>query len=238
MTLPRDRILRGDAIELLKTLPSSSVDLMVTDPPYGNASSYGRNNRTILGDEHPLVGLAAVAACYRLLRRNATAYVFCGITHLAFVQHFIACYTRFRVRDVLVWDKVWMGMGRPFRRRFECILVLEKGRPRYRDQGLPDLLAVRRHFSPEHPHEKPVELLTRLIEMSSGEGDVVLDPFAGAGSTCVAAVLTGRHFLGIELAAEFVELGRRRVADVKKHPERVRAVETSAATRDPGSVAA
>jgi len=232
----RDRILRGDALEVLKKLPGNSVDLLVTDPPYGNAAAYGRNSRTILGDEHPLVGLAAVAACYRLLRRNATAYVFCGISHLAFVQHFVACYTRFRARDVLVWDKLWMGMGRPFRRRFECILVLEKGNPRYRDRGLPDVLAVRRQLTPEHPHAKPVELISRLIRTSSDPGDLVLDPFVGSGSTCVAAALTGRHFLGIELAPEYVELARSRVAEVEKRPKRVAAANPSAAARTTGSV--
>lgn len=209
--VPVDEILCGDALRLLPELPPNSVDLLLTDPPYGDATGYGRPKRTIVGDEHPLVGLAAVAACYRLLKRNRSAYVFCGVAHLAFVQDFFARYTRFRLRGVLVWDKLYLGMGQPFRRRFECILVLEKGAPRYRDRGLPDLLAVRRPQARVHPHEKPVELLKRLILTSTDPSGLVLDPFAGSGAGCVAARLAGRHFLGIELEDEYVELARRRV---------------------------
>ncbi len=206
-----NRIYTGDAVRLLRTWPASVADLIVTDPPYGNDAVYGRSGRRIVGDEHPLLGMSAAAACYRLLKRNATAYVFCGVAHLGFLQHFFLRYTRYRIRDVLVWDKVAIGFGSAFRRRFECILVLEKGRPRYRDRGLPDVLSVPRPPTDAHPHAKPVELVRRLVLTSSDEGDVVLDPFVGSGTTCVAAALTGRRYLGIEVAPEYAALARRRV---------------------------
>jgi hypothetical protein len=63
-----------------------------------------------------------------------------------------------------------------------------------------------------HPTEKAVGVLRPLIESFSKPGDVVLDPFAGSGSTCFAAAECGRHYLGIELEAQYCELARRRLA--------------------------
>lgn len=211
-----NRIYLGDSARLLRAWPAALADLVVTDPPYGNDAVYGRSRRRILGDEHPLVGLDAAAACYRLLKPNTTAYLFCGVTHLGFLQHFFLRYTRYRVGDVLVWDKLTMGFGHAFRRRFECILVLEKGKPRYRDRGLADVLSARRPPTDVHPHAKPVELIRRLLLTSTDEGDVVLDPFVGSGTTCVAAALTGRRYLGIEISPEYAAVARRRIAAAAK----------------------
>ena len=208
-----DRTYTADALQLLPTWPSAWADVLVTDPPYGNAARYGRAGRRIIGDEHPLVGLQAVAASYRLLKRNATAYVFCAAHHVGFLEHFFLRYSEFQRRELLVWDKRKPGFGRPFRRVHECILVLEKGRPRYRDTNIPTVLSVSRADTTDHPHAKPPELLERLIRASSDSGDVVLDPFAGSGSTAVAARNADRRFVGIEIDPAYAELARRRTQE-------------------------
>ena len=64
-----------------------------------------------------------------------------------------------------------------------------------------------------HPAPFPVELPRRLIELYTFEGDLVLDPFLGSGSTAVAAVETGRHYIGYELSAEYIELAERRIRE-------------------------
>ena len=216
MRTPRlDHIYTGDALQLLPTWPNGWADVLVTDPPYGNAARYGRAGRRILGDEHPLVGLHGVAATYPLLKRNATAYVFCAAHHVGFIEHFFLRYSKFQRRELLVWDKRTPGFGRPFRRVHECILVLEKGKPRYRDVYLPTVLSIPRADTTDHPHAKPPALLARLIRASSDPGGVVLDPFAGAGSTAVAAASAGRRFVGIELDPDYAELARGRGASEK-----------------------
>ncbi len=63
----------------------------------------------------------------------------------------------------------------------------------------------------KHPTQKPVRLLKRMIALSSREGDVMLTPFAGAGSECVAAHITGRDYIGIELSGEYCEMARKRL---------------------------
>jgi DNA modification methylase len=207
-------IIRGDCIEILKTLPDESMDLVVTDPPYGDNIAYGRNNRTIKGNSSPLVGLIALQECYRVLKRNSNAYMFLDIKHLPIVRLFFEQYTHYSIRDFVVWDKVNMGMGYGFRKRHELIAVLEKGKPAYNSLGLANVINLKRVNSEEHRHKKPVELMEALILQSSEPGDIVLDPFVGAGTTCLAAKKVGRKFIGIELDDAYWDLAATRINEI------------------------
>jgi len=192
-------IIRGDCIEVLKGIPDASVELVVTDPPYGDNATYGRYCRTIKGNSSPLLGLMALHECYRILKKNSNAYMFLDVKHLPIVRLFFEQYTSYSIRDFLVWDKMHMGMGNGFRKRHELIAVLEKGKPEYISRSLANVLNVTRVNTKDHPHKKPVELIEKLILHSSQPGDLILDRFAGSGTACVAAKNLGREFLGIEL---------------------------------------
>ena len=148
---------------------------------------------------------------YRVLKRNSTAYMFCSIRHLDFVRTFFSRYTRFRLREVIIWDKLTMNVGPAFRKQYECILVLEKGRPAYRDSKMLNLIRFRRVRDRRHPHVKPVELIKLLISHSSDEGTVVLDPFVGTGTTAIAARNLNRHFIGIEINEDYCRIAQARL---------------------------
>ena len=211
LSLPLNQIICGDALDIIRRLPDKSVDLVVTDPPYGDNISYGVHSRTIAGNEHPLVGLSVMAECYRVLKASASAYMFCGARHLGFLRTFFENYTKYTIRDVLIWDKMVRGQGHGFRRQYECILALEKGKPRYRSPGLPNVLRFQRVRAIRHPHEKPVELIETLIRQGSDEGNVVLDPFVGSGTTAVAARNLNRCYIGIELAPTYAQISEERL---------------------------
>ena len=185
--MEKNTIIRGNCIEVLKTLPDASVDLVVTD------------------------GLMALHECYRTLKKNSNAYMFLDIKHLPIVRMFIEQYTPYTIRDFLVWDKVHIGMGRGFRKQHELIAVLEKGMPAYNKLGLPNVLRQKRVNTADHPHKKPVELMEALIRQSSQPGDIVLDPFSGTGTTCLAAKKLGRKFVGIELEELYYKLAMARI---------------------------
>jgi|ERR1041385_266410 DNA modification methylase len=216
--LPLDRIIRGDALRILPQLRKHSVDLIVTDPPYGDNVRYGPQNIRIAGNEHPLRALSVMGLSYRVLKRNSTAYMFCSIRHLDFAHAFFSRYTSFRLREVIIWNKLSMGVGKAFRKQYECILVLEKGKPKYRDPKMLNLLSVSRVRSREHPHVKPVELIKQLIRHSSDKGAVVLDPFIGTGTTAVAAHTLSRHFIGIEIDKGYCRIARTRLTTLNEHP--------------------
>jgi site-specific DNA-methyltransferase (adenine-specific) len=121
----------------------------------------------------------------------------------------------------------------------ERVLIASKGRfdralhwKKRREQGLPwestiskedflawtlDVWEIRPEFAKRvgHPAPFPVELPRRLIELYTYRGDVVLDPFMGAGSTAVAAVQAGRRYVGYDTEAEYVELAERRVSEAQ-----------------------
>jgi site-specific DNA-methyltransferase (adenine-specific) len=207
-----NRIIEGDALEVIRSLPSESVDLVLTDPPYGNNCAYGQNvRRTIANDEHPLVGLQAVAECFRVLKRNRNAYMFLDVKHLPIIHVFFSQYTSYRIKDFIVWDKVHMGMGHGFRKRHEHILVLEKGKPKYRNFGFPNVISTPRISTEDHPHKKPPEVLKPFILQSTDQEALVLDPFCGSGSTCLAAKQLDRRYIGIELDPQYIEVTKRRL---------------------------
>lgn len=206
------KLLHGDRLDVMRAMSAHTIDAVITDPPYGDNTGYGRKARTIVNNESPLTGLRALGECFRLLKPNTTAYFFLDIKHLPIIRLYVDTYTSFRVRDCIVWNKVHMGMGFGFRKQHELILVLEKGKPKYNDLGLANVLSVPRVKTDDHPHKKPIALLSILIRQSTKKDGVVLDPFMGSGSTGVACTLEGRGFIGIEREASYVKLARERIA--------------------------
>ena len=73
----------------------------------------------------------------------------------------------------------------------------------------------------KHPTQKPIKILTRMIKLSSRPGDILLSPFCGAGSECVAAKITGRHYIGFEIEKEFCNISENRLAHVEKELEQM-----------------
>ena len=196
-----NKIIHGDCIQVMKEMPSRCVDLIVTDPPYGDNVAYGWNNKTIKNNENPLINCRALVEMYRVLKLNSSIYLFTNWKHYPFLTEFILRYTKFKIRHLVVWKKHNFGLGWAFRHQYELILVLEKGKPKYNLKNFSDVQTASHinHNKLNHPHEKPLDLLKKMIIHSSEEGDVVLDPFAGSGSTCKACGELGRSWIGIEL---------------------------------------
>ena len=201
-----NRIIHGDCIEVMRKFPNNCVDLIVTDPPYGDNVGYGWNNKKIKNNENPLINCSALVEFYRVLRMNRSVYVFTNWKHYPFLTEFIIRYTKFQIRHLIVWKKHNFGLGWAFRHQYEMILVLEKGKPKYNLTDFSDVQTSSHinHNKNSHPHEKPVDLLTKMIEHSSKKGDIILDPFCGSGATIKACKKVGRRWVGIELDEKWV----------------------------------
>lgn len=203
-----NKIINADCIEYMKTLPNRCIDLIVTDPPYGDNVNYGLNNKTICNNENPLINCTALVEMYRVLKLNSSVYLFTNWKHYPFLTEFVIRYTKFKIRHLIIWKKHNFGLGWAFRHQYELILVLEKGKPKYNLTDFSDVQTASHinHNKMNHPHEKPIDLLMKMIEHSSKEGDIVLDPFAGSGSTCKACEKLGRNWIGIELDDKWATL--------------------------------
>ncbi len=180
------RLLEGDARLLLARLPSESVDLIVTDPPY--VFDHGGNLfvnwfAQELPDE---VWPEVFAELYRVLRPDRHAYIFAD-RRVHPVFDVAAKSAGFRVHHPLVWDKDWLGPGGgAWRSCYELICFYEKGRRKGNSRSLGNVLrAPRPHRG--YPTEKPVAALQTLIGQASEPGELVLDPFCGSGNVGLAA---------------------------------------------------
>ena len=208
-----NQVINGDCLKVMKEFPNNSVDLIVTDPPYGDNASYGRMKKEVQGNGNPLISCLALVECYRVLRKNKSLYMFTSWRHLPFLEHFVKRYTKFNIRHIIVWKKKNFGLGYSFRNQFELIMVLEKGKPSYKLNNFSDVQESEHivHSKKTHPHQKPLSIIERILRHSSKEGDIVLDPFCGSGSVCIACQNGCRNWIGIEKADYYVKMARERI---------------------------
>lgn len=216
-----NRIIHGDCIEQLQSLPDRSIDLVVTDPPY-LVNYRDRNGRRILNDDCPERVISCFPEVYRALRQDTLCVCFYG---WGSVDLFFRAWKDAGFRPVghIVWSKNYASGTGFLDRCHEQAYLLAKGRPPMPTQPLKDVQPWEYSGNKAHPTEKAISVIQPLIRAFSQPDDLVLDPFAGSGSTCVAAALSGRHYLGIELESEYCKLARRRLAGVSRYLDYARA---------------
>lgn len=216
-------IYHGDARDVLPTLARDSIDLLLTDPPYGMEWQSGRRASAfelIAGDRDTSTALDVLALTESILRRHRHAYIF-GRFDLSGLS--------FSKPAELIWDKVTMSGGdvaAPWGSQHEyiqfAVLLRSKREKETNAGGIAARLrkgSVLRYQRPNgdgvkrHPTEKPVDLLRELIESSSRIGETVLDPFMGSGSTGEACKREDRRFIGIEVEERYCEQTARRLED-------------------------
>lgn len=204
------QVFKEDAVEWLSTLADASVDLVITDPPYESLEKHRKIGTTtrlkvskassnqwfqIFPNER---FESLLQEMYRVLKKNSHFYLFCD-QETMFVIKPIAEKVGFKFWKPIVWDKVTIGMGYHYRARHEYILFFEKGKRKLNDLGVPDILQSKRVYR-GYPTEKPLDLLEVLISQSSTEGELVMDPFFGSGSTLVAAKKLNRNYIGCDIS--------------------------------------
>lgn len=212
MKLPSNKILQGDCTRLLQLVPDSGVDFALTDPPY-LVRYRDRHGRTLANDDDDGWVVDAYAELYRVLKPDAFCITFYGWGQ---VDTFFAGWRSAGFQPVghIVWVKKYASRTRFLRYRHEQAYVLAKGRPSLLAQPLDDVQPWVYSGNEDHPTQKSARVLMPLIEAFTRIGDLVLDPFAGSGSSLVAAALLGRRYLGIELDPKYCDVARARLARV------------------------
>ncbi len=202
-------LLHGNCVELLAGISSGSADFVLTDPPYMvNYSS--SDGRTVPNDDNDAWVKPAFMEIYRVLRWNRFCVSFYGWNK---ADKFLAAWREagFRIAGHLTFIKKYASTERFLRYQHENAYLLAKGNPMKPSCTIPDVLEWKYTGNNLHPTQKPVSILTPLVECFSAPGDVVLDPFCGSGSTLVAAQQLGRRFIGIELSKHYFDLAEHRL---------------------------
>jgi site-specific DNA-methyltransferase (adenine-specific) len=227
--------LQGDAIEVMKSLPSESVDLIATDPPYNLGKDYGNNIDYQEWHLYEAFTEKWLTEAIRLLKPTGSLYAFMGVRFIA--KLFTIIESRGMLFNGWITWHYTQGMGRRqgFSPRHEDILYFTKS-DKYTfnldEIRIPQKFFRKRnnmdganpgdvwefshvHYSnPErvaHPTQKPLALMERIIKASTNKEGIVLDPFVGSGSTCLAANALGRKWVGIDVNPDYIKMADSRL---------------------------
>lgn len=218
-----DEIIHGDCLAGLKSLPDGCVDLCVTDPPYelqqhSGAGAFGRKNREYHhGIDHLQSGVSndILREIMRVCKRP-NIYIFCSKDQLP--QLLLFALDNGLKYDLLTWHKTnpVPTCNNKYLSDTEYIVFMRNGANLYGTYETkrkyfitPTNVEDKRRWG--HPTIKPLGIVQTLISNSSQPGGVILDPFMGSGTTAVAALREGRHYIGYELDEEYYRIAQQRI---------------------------
>lgn len=209
-----NQIIHGDCIEIMRRMPRNTVDFILTDPPY-LVNYRDRTGRSIQNDSDDSWLKPAMAEAYRVLKHNRLMLCFYGWPR---AEQFLEAWREAGFQPVghLVFRKSYTTRARFFRYQHEQAYLLAKGDPQVPKNPLPDVQRFLYTGNKLHPTQKAVISLAPIIRAYSLPGDVVLDAFCGSASSCAAALLTGRKYVGVELDGTYFLQAAARIERVKE----------------------
>lgn len=248
------KIIHGDALEALKTLPDNSVDLIFADPPYNIGKNFNGHIEKWKTEEAYLEWCYEwLDLCIQKLKPNGSFYVMTATQFMPFFDIYLRKKLHILSRIVWYYDSSGVQAKKYYGSMYEPILFCVKDKNNYTFNSNEILVEAKTGakrklidyrkpvptvYSSEkvpgnvwefprvryrmeeyenHPTQKPIALLERIIKASSNEGDLVLDPFSGTFTTCFVAKELGRKSIGIELQDEYVKIGLRRLQLAKEY---------------------
>jgi site-specific DNA-methyltransferase (adenine-specific) len=230
----------GDCIEVMKELERNKVDLIFADPPYflsndGQSIRSGKVVSVNKGDWDKKENYDNVDSftyswlkeCHRILKYDGTIWV-SGTHHNIFDIEKNMKKIGFKIINIVIWhksDPPPLIYKNKFRFSYEFIIWAKKGGNHYfnydemysvnnqemEDVWLMDAVQMSEKKHGYHPTQKPEKLLERIIKATSKEGDIVLDPFLGSGTTCFVAKKLNRKYIGIEKEEKYFNIAKDRL---------------------------
>ncbi|MDV3427619.1 MAG: site-specific DNA-methyltransferase [Bacillota bacterium] len=221
---------------LQNNLPDESVDLIVTDPPYktitggdSNGVNSERPKGMLSGNrklfKHQKLKISDwMPELFRVLKTESHCYIFTNVINMEEMLR-EARLAGFKLHNILGWLKNNCTPSQYYMKNCEYVLFLRKGKAKwindiggsktmheFSNKDNPITIQINNIIGHKlHPTEKPVELLKFYISNSSKEGDIVLDPFAGSGSTLVAAKELNRYYIGYEIDKQYYYIDINRI---------------------------
>lgn len=230
------RLIHGEALSVLKTLPDASVDAVITDPPYlvkravelrGKGVAPRRQKSTTIGDQGWTYSKEWVSEAARVCHKHVVA--FAGYLDL---PDLLIDRGQGELRGVFVWQKsnaalpawnvphydteffVWWGRGAnpPGIRDFDSMVLRCPSPPAgcFADERI-----IGEGGAALHPSQKPLAIMRKIVRAFTAPGETGLDPFMGTGTTGVACVRDGREFVGVEINPNYFAAARKRIAEAE-----------------------
>ena len=224
------KLINGNCLDTLKNIPNESIDLIVTDPPYpttsrGNAGNSGGmlqkdiNKKGKVFTYNNINCKEYAPEFYRLLKDGSHCYVMTNHINLIDMLNTFTD-VGFHFIKSLIWNKGNKIMGQYYMSQYEYILFFRKGKgKKINNCGTSDILSIPNKKTKDkdgkniHDTEKPIELMEVLVNNSSQENELVLDPFMGVGSTGIACIKNNRNFIGIEIDENYFTIAKSRLGE-------------------------
>lgn len=206
-------LLNMDCMKYLPQVKDKSIDLVVTDIPYGEVNRKSSGLRNLDKGIADVVNFAMPDLINELARVvNGSMYIFCGREQVSEICSLMT--TNGMSTRLCIWEKTNpspMNGTRLWLSGIECCVFGRFPKATFNEYCKNTVFRYPCGRSKVHPTEKPLKLIERLVLASSNEGDVVLDPFMGSGTTGVACRKNNRDFIGVELSEQYYQLARQRI---------------------------
>lgn len=221
----------GDAVELFKEVKSSSIDIVIADPPYNLGKNYGNNHDLKGFDEYLEFTKSWLSEAKRVLKPTGTIYVFMGVRFISYLYDIMDRNLGLYFNSWIVWHYTQgLGKTKGFSPRHDDILMFTKSkefifnldnirvpqkyyraRNNMRGANPGDVWKFSHvHYCnpnrQNHPTQKPEGIIERMVMASSNENGLVLDPFSGSGTTLRVCQQLKRSAVGFELNPDYIDM--------------------------------
>ncbi len=239
-----NKIYLGDCLKIMKKFPDESIDLVFADPPFNIGIKYDNYNDNLPYEEYYDWSKKWINECYRLLKNNGSIYIAIGDEFAAEINLILKQTSFFFRNWIIWYYTFGQNQRKKFNRSHTHLLYFSKGKDNftfnddsvrvpsarqttYNDKRanpkgkLPDdvwkfsrVCGTFKERIGKHPCQMPESVLERIIKVSSNEGDLILDPFAGTGTTAFVANKFGRNYVTIEISEEYYKVTKDRLKNI------------------------
>ncbi|KXI17186.1 MULTISPECIES: DNA-methyltransferase [Bacillati] len=229
----------GDAVEELKKIPTNSIRLIITDPPYNLNKDYGKSKDNLEFEEYLKFSRKWLKEANRVLSKDGSIYVFMGMRYISYIYSILEQELGMTFNSWITWFYTQgIGKTKGFSPRHDDILYFTKS-PKNFIFNLDEIRVPQKYYRSVnnmrganpgnvwefshihycnknrklHPTQKPEALYERMILSSSNEGDIVLDPFLGSGTLLRVAQQTNRRATGFDSNPEYIVMCEERLKE-------------------------
>jgi DNA modification methylase len=206
-----NKIIKGDCLKLMRCIPNNSIDLILTDPPYG------LNKKGIKNDVDLSTFYQVLPDCYRVLKDDSFFITFFSTKFLPELFKNNPFQYFWQIVLYCPEGQVKSPIGVT---KFMSCFVFKKGNPRITKLGkdiyvdTPGKMVEPDEGFINHPTPKPKHFIMEILKMFTKVNDLVLDPFIGSGSTAVACLLLNRRFIGFEIEEKYCSIANERIKKI------------------------
>lgn len=238
------KLIYGDALEYMKQLPASSIDTIIADPPYflsnGGISNRGGKIVSVNKGDWDKKSPADAEKFYKkfinlaftCLKKNGTIWVFGSMHNIYTIGYYLN--KDFKILNNITWQKTNPAPNlskRMFTHSTETILwakkkdgkqifhynrmKIENNNKQMKDVWTTSTTNKLEKIYGKHPTQKPISVIQRMILASTDEDSLILDPFIGSGTTCVAGKLLNRKIIGVDSSEEYLKIAKQRILNYR-----------------------